>query len=206
MDIERFRKLPVLGIVRSPRDFDVEGLIGACASEGLEAIEIAMNSAGAARLIARAVKASGGRMTVGAGTVLDTDTMKLALDAGATFIVMPALIPDVMGLCVKRAIPAFPGALTPREVLDAWRAGATMVKVFPSSVFGPSYIRELKGPFDRIELLACGGIRPDNIREYFACGAGAVAFGSGIFSPDLLERRQFDTIRRSLKELLDNAR
>lgn len=206
MDLRRFRQLPVLGIIRSSVDIDIEALMDSCASVGLEAVEITMNSNKATAMIRRAVKASAGRTMIGAGTVLDTDTMKEALDAGASFIVMPTLVTDVVESCVKNVIPVFPGALTPQEVHNAWSAGATMVKVFPASVFGPGYIRELKGPFGRIELLACGGVSPDNVRAYFENGACAVAFGSSIFRPDWLERREFDRIRDAVKGLLENAR
>ena len=98
-----------------------------------------MNTAAASSLIRQMVKASDGRLVVGAGTVLTMGDLYSALDAGATFIVLPVLVPDVVEYCAKNSIPVFPGALTPQEISNAWRAGATMVQVFPAGLFGPKY-------------------------------------------------------------------
>ena len=206
MDVGRFKKLPILGILRCSANAPVEDLVEAVVSSGLETIEIAMNSGDAANLIRRAVKASGKRLMIGAGTVLTTDILKEALDAGASFIVMPTLVEGVIDSCVKHKIPVFPGAFTPQEVYNAWNAGAAMVKVFPAAMFGPAYIKELKAPFDKIELLACGGITPDNIKPYFQNGASAVAFGGSVFKKEWLEKRDFESIRHSIKNLIDHAK
>lgn len=206
MDIGKFRKLPILGILRSDSNLAVEDLVEAIVSSGLETIEIAMNSANAANLIRRAVKASNRRLMIGAGTVLTKDILREALDAGASFVVMPALIREVVDHCTKNGIAVFPGAFTPQEVYDAWNAGATMVKVFPAAMFGPAYIKELKAPFDKIELLACGGITPENIKPYFASGASAVAFGTSVFRKEWLAKHDFENIRCSIKNLIDHAK
>lgn len=206
MDVGRFKKLPILGILRCNANAPVEDLVEAVVSSGLETIEIAMNSGDAANLIRRTVKASGKRLMIGAGTVLTTDILNEALDAGASFIVMPTLVKDVIDSCVKHKIPVFPGAFTPQEIYNAWNMGATMVKVFPAAMFGPAYIKELKAPFDKIELLACGGVTPDNIRPYFQNGASAVAFGGSVFRKEWLEKRDFESIRHSIKSLIDHAK
>lgn len=205
MDVGRFKRLPILGILRASDSAPMEGLIEAVVSSGLEALEIAMNSFDAETLIRRAVKASDGRLMIGAGTVLTIDTLNEALNAGASFIVMPTLVREVVEICVKNKIPVFPGAFTPKEVYDSWNAGATMVKVFPASMLGPAYIKELKAPFDKIDLLACGGITPENIKQYFANGASAVAFGASVFRKEWLEKEDFENISRSIKSLIDHA-
>ncbi|MCX5678252.1 MAG: bifunctional 4-hydroxy-2-oxoglutarate aldolase/2-dehydro-3-deoxy-phosphogluconate aldolase [Candidatus Omnitrophica bacterium] len=202
----RFKRLPILGILRCSGAVPIEELTEAIVSSGLETIEIAMNSDSADSLIKRSVKAAKGRLMIGAGTVLNMDALKLALDAGATFIVSPTLVEDVIEYCVKHVIPVFPGALTPQEICNAWRLGATMVKVFPAAMFGPSYIKEIKGPFNDIELLACGGVSAENIKAYFASGAGAVAFGGSIFKKSSLDKKEFALIERSIKELIANAK
>ncbi|MBU0880650.1 MAG: bifunctional 4-hydroxy-2-oxoglutarate aldolase/2-dehydro-3-deoxy-phosphogluconate aldolase [Candidatus Omnitrophica bacterium] len=206
MDIVRFKKRPILGILRCSGYLPAEEIVEAIISSGLETIEIAMNSEAAPSVIERSVKAAKGRLMIGAGTVLNTDILKLALDSGATFIVSPALIGDVAEYCVKRSVPFFPGALTPKEIFDAWRSGATMVKVFPAGVFGPSYMKEIKAPFNNIELLACGGVTQENIKEYFACGASAVAFGGSIFKKNLIDGKDFLTIERSIRALIAGIR
>ena len=154
MDIARFKKLPIMGIVRGIGEESVEPLVEAAVSGGLETLEITMNTAGAGSLIEKAVRASSRRLMLGAGTVLNVESLKSAIDAGATFIVMPTLVDEVLEYCVEKVIPVFPGALTPGEIYRAWNAGATMVKVFPAGFFGPCYFKEIKGPFANIELMA----------------------------------------------------
>ena len=205
MDIAKFKKIPVMGILRGADVNLIEPLVETVISAGLQTIEIAMNTKDADKVIAKAVKAALGRLTIGAGTVLSMEALKASLDSGATFIVMPTLIDDVIDYCVKNVIPVFPGALTPTEVYKAWSAGATMVKVFPSGFFGPSYFNELKGPFNNIELMACGGVRAENVKSYFANGASAVAFGGGIFRKDWLDRKYFKKIEHSIRKLITGA-
>lgn len=205
MKISEFKKLPILGILRGI-DFDVlEPLITTIESSGLKTIEITMNTKGAPQLIRKAVAFSKKRLTIGAGTVLDMKDLKSALDAGATFIVMPVLVRDVLEYCVKNKIPVFPGALTPQEIYAAWRAGATMVKVFPSNFFGPGYFKEIKGPFNDVELLACGGVTPENMKSYFSSGASAVSFGASVFKPDWLAKKDFHAIGESIKPYIVQA-
>lgn len=200
--VTEFKKLPIMGILRCAGVVDIERLIETVAATGLRTIEIAMNSHDAVNLISRAVKTASGRLSIGAGTVLTKDILDKAIDAGASFIVMPTLVEAVTKICNDRKIPAFPGAFSPQEVFNAWNAGAAMVKVFPAAMFGPAYIRELKGPFDTIELLACGGVRADTIRSYFASGASAVAFGAGVFRQEWLDKRDYPNIEKSIKELI----
>lgn len=202
MDLDQFHKLPLMGILRGIEAAAVEPLVETCVSSGLETIEITFNTPDAPDLIRRAAKAARGRLAVGAGTITSTEQMKIALAAGATFIVSPILVYDVVEYCAECEIPVFPGALTPQEIYNAWHAGATMVKVFPVKFFGPEYIKEIKGPFDNIELLACGGVTPANIKTFFSCGASAVAFGANVFKPEWLVARDFDSIGNGLRELV----
>jgi len=202
MDTAKFKQLPILGILRGIRAGEVEPLIETIDAAGLRTIEFTMNTAGAAGLIRKAVTVSQKRLTIGAGTVLNMDDLKAALDAGATFIVMPVMVNDVMAYCVKKKIPVFPGALTPQEIAAAWRAGATMVKVFPSSFFGPQYFKEIKGPFQDIELLACGGVTPENLKAYFSAGASAVSFGASVFKKEWLAQKDFRSIGRAVKRFI----
>lgn len=207
MDLAKFKQLPIMGILRLSHPAPVEELVETIISSGLETIEIAMNSDSAVELINRAVETSKDRLMIGAGTVMNTEIMKAALDAGATFIVMPTLVEDVVKYCVKKSVPVFPGALTPQEIYNAGRAGATMVKVFPCvSLGGAAYIKEVRAPFNDIELLACGGVRSENIKAYFTSGAAAVAFGGSIFRKELLDNGDFAVIERSIKELIQSAK
>ena len=202
MDIVKFKELPILGILRGIVDADLEPLIETIKASGLKTIEITMNTKDAPALIRKAVSLSKNRLTIGAGTVLDMKSLKAALDSGATFIVMPVLIKDVLAYCVKNRIPAFPGALTPQEIYAASCAGATMVKVFPSGFFGPEYFKEIRGPFNDIELLACGGVTPQNMEDYFASGASAISFGASVFRKEWLMQKDFAQIGETIKKFI----
>jgi 2-dehydro-3-deoxyphosphogluconate aldolase / (4S)-4-hydroxy-2-oxoglutarate aldolase len=202
MEIGKFKQLPLLGILRGIEARIIEPLVETVVASGLKTIEITMNTADAPGLIRRAVKAANGRLVVGAGTVLTMDDLYSALDAGATFIVLPVLVPDVVRYCAQNSIPVFPGAFTPQEVYNAWLAGATMVKVFPAGFLGPKYLSELKGPFNDIELLACGGVNRDTIGMFFSSGASAAAFGAGTFKKTWLEHGDFSSIRKSIEAII----
>ena len=202
MDLDRFRALPLMGILRGVKADSIEPVVEMAISSGLQTIEITMNTPGAPDLIRRAVKAAQGRLMIGAGTVVTSDHLKVALDAGARFIVLPMLVYDVVEYCRDNEIPVFPGAFSPQEIYNAWVAGATMVKIFPAQFLGPGYIKEIKGPFNSIEMLACGGVTLENIRSYFDCGASAVAFGGSVFREEWLKARDFDSIGRSIKALI----
>ena len=202
MDLAGFKKKPILGILRGVEPDLLEPLIETVISAGLETLEITMNTSGAAELIRAARRVCGSRLNLGAGTVLSMQDLKSAVDSGATFIVMPVLINDVVRYCVKNNIPVFPGALTPSEVYQAHEAGATMVKVFPVKFTGPEYLRELKGPFSNIELLACSGVTADNLRDYFSSGASAVSFGASIFRKDWMAEKNFTSIGREINRFI----
>jgi 2-dehydro-3-deoxyphosphogluconate aldolase/(4S)-4-hydroxy-2-oxoglutarate aldolase len=202
MDLDRFRTLPLLGIARGITSSDVEPLTEALIVAGLTSLEVTMNTPGAAALIVQIRAAAGARVMIGAGTVLDVETLAAARDAGASFIVMPTLVPAVVERCVAERVPVFPGALTPQEIYTAWAAGATMVKVFPAGVFGPTYLREIKGPFADIELMAVGGVNADTMAAYFSCGASAVAFGSSVFRREWLAARAYDRIAGEVRCLV----
>ena len=120
--------------------------------------------------------------------------LEKAMTAGAEFIVSPVLNKDVIDICIDNNLPVFPGAFSPQEVCNAWELGATMVKVFPSSVFGPKYIKELKGPFDDIKIIAVGGVRLDNIKDFFESGSDAIAFGASVFRKEWIEKKDFGPI------------
>ena len=202
MDLAQFRQLPILGILRGIDAESVQPLTECIVSSGLKSVELAMNTPNAENLIRDMVKISGGRLMIGAGTVLTMNDLNSALDAEASFIILPASVPSVIEHCLKNAIPVFPGALSPQEIYNAWNMGATMVKVFPAKFLGPQYLKEIKGPFPEIELLACGGITPENIADFFSCGASAVAFGASIFKKQWLAEGKFARIEQAIKTMI----
>lgn len=201
--MEFFSQLPILGILRGITPEQVVPIADASMHAGLKAIEITMNTADAESLIGKMRNHCGSQMSVGAGTVTDFRTLKKALDAGAQFIVMPIIDTAVMEYCNDNKIPVFPGALTPNEIFKAWHYGATMVKVFPSSVFGPSYFKEIKAPLNDINLMACGGVSKETIADFFKNGASAAAFGASIFKKEWIENKHYSNITNEIKSLID---
>jgi len=205
MNITKFKKFPIMAILRGVKLNIIKPLTETIISSGLKTVEITMNTANAPKLIQGMKKIAGKRLTIGAGTVLTMNQLHKALDAGATFIVLPTLKEDVVRYCVKHKVPVFPGAFTPQEIYNAHRAGATMVKVFPAKFFGPGYFKEIKAPFKNIKLLACGGVTPDTIKSFFDSGASAVAIGASTFKKEWINRKEFFRIEEILGELIKNA-
>lgn len=145
---------------------------------GVLAFEITLNDPVDAALRAlESVATRSPGLAIGAGTVLSIEAATRALDAGATFLVMPHTDPELVAWAAARGIPSLPGAATPTEVLAAWRAGAAAVKVFPASVVGPAFVRELSGPFPDIPLVPSGGVTADNAGDFVRAGAVAVGVG-----------------------------
>jgi 2-dehydro-3-deoxyphosphogluconate aldolase / (4S)-4-hydroxy-2-oxoglutarate aldolase len=196
-------KLPILGILRGIEKKNLQPLAKTYIESGLDYLEITMNTKGAVDQIRQMIEFSEEKLIIGAGTVLTLDDLEKAIIAGAKFIVCPTIVDEVIHECIKQEIPVFPGALTPNEVYKAWDMGASMVKLFPASVFGPSYIKELKGPFNSLRIIAVGGINEQNIGSYFNSGAEAVAFGGSIFKAEWLAKGRYDLIYEALLALID---
>jgi 2-dehydro-3-deoxyphosphogluconate aldolase/(4S)-4-hydroxy-2-oxoglutarate aldolase len=202
MDIEAFKTQPFIGILRGIEAKSLLQVLDASTAAGLAHLEITLNTPNALDLIRQARSHAGTELSIGAGTVLTLDAMKQALDAGAQFIVMPTLQREIVHDCVEQGIPVFPGALTPQEIQLAWEAGASMVKIFPAKSLGPEYFKEIKGPFEQIELLACGGITPESVPNYRSCGASGFAFGGSVFRTEWIAEGQFQHITSCIEELL----
>ena len=171
---------------------------------GVLAFEITLNEPVDAAL--RAIESVARRspdLAIGAGTVLSIDAAQQALDAGATFLVMPHTDPELVAWAVARRIPTLPGAATPSEVLGAWRAGAAAVKVFPASVVGPAFVRECRGPFPDIPLVLSGGVTAETAADFIRAGAVAVGIGSWLIGDTAPEgvsvraRRIVDLVARA---------
>jgi 2-dehydro-3-deoxyphosphogluconate aldolase/(4S)-4-hydroxy-2-oxoglutarate aldolase len=148
------------------------------AATGVPAFEVTLQGAGALDAIRDLTDRLGERLLVGAGTVLDLEGAEAAVGAGARFLVMPVTDVAIVRWAVERGVPVFPGALSPTEVLTAWRAGASAVKLFPASVGGPALLRELRGPLPDIPLMPTGGVTAENAGALIDAGAVAVGVGS----------------------------
>jgi len=196
-----FDAVPIIGILRGIKKEFLLPTVNAAFDAGLRCVEITMNTADAVDLIAAAAASKRPGTFIGAGTVISGEMCADALAAGARFIVAPVTQDAVITLCKKNGVSVFPGALTPTEVFRAWELGATMVKVFPVSLAGgPKYIKELRGPFDAIPLLACGGVTLENLGDYFKAGASAIAIGASVFRPEWIKAGEFLKIRELTEE------
>jgi 2-dehydro-3-deoxyphosphogluconate aldolase / (4S)-4-hydroxy-2-oxoglutarate aldolase len=200
--LDSLRTSRLIGILRGVEATELSLVAEASTKAGLAFIEITLNTKEALSKISFLSELSEGRFQVGAGTVLSAAQLRAAVDAGARFIVSPILVPEVARAATELEIPYIPGALTPKEVWDACQAGASLVKLFPAQCFGPSYIRELRAPFGDIPLLACGGIRPDNLREYLDAGVDAVALGASSFKREWLAAGNIAALTDALATLV----
>ena len=194
MNLREFRARPLLGILRHITEKELVPVFEVSIEAGLRHLEIALNTKNAFRLIGRARKLFGKEAVIGAGTVLSPEEARSAFLAGATFLVSPSFSAEIASYCAKNGVPYFPGALTPSEIYTAWSHGAAMVKVFPASLFGPEYFKEIKAPFSSVKLMAVGGVTPENMADYFRCGASAVAFGGSVFQRGWIESKNWKAI------------
>lgn len=169
---------------------------------GVRAFEITLDSpdalAGIAAAASVAPAAGGDSLLVGAGTVMTIREAAAALDAGACFLVMPHTDPGVVAWAAARGVPAFPGAMTPSEIVAAWRAGAAGVKIFPAGTLGPAFLREVRGPLAGIPMIPTGGITAENAGAFMAAGAVAVGAGgwlTGSRDPETIRERAAALVR-----------
>jgi 2-dehydro-3-deoxyphosphogluconate aldolase/(4S)-4-hydroxy-2-oxoglutarate aldolase len=170
---------------------------------GVRTAEITMTVAGAVHALEKIADQFGNKIVLGAGTVLDPETARICMLAGAEFLVTPSLKPSTIEMAKRYSRVIFPGALTPTEVLAAWEAGADAVKIFPcGNVGGPKYIKALKGPFPQIEMIPTGGVNLETAGEFLKAGACAVAVGGELVDPKLLREGRYDLIEERARQYL----
>ena len=188
----------VVALIRADNPDGLLDCAKALADGGLTSIELTMTTPGAIRMLEKAT-AELPSFLFGLGTVLDAETARAGILAGAKFIVTPALRPDVITLCRRYSIPVFSGAFTPTEIVQAWEAGADAAKVFPAEFFGPAYIKSVKAPLPQIELVPTGGVTPETVGEYIRVGAFATAAGSSLVEAKALKEKNWAAITARAK-------
>ena len=172
----------IVPIVRTASAEWAEALGGILVNTGLNIVEITFTVPNAAAVIGR-LRRKFPSALVGAGTVTDAATAEQAIEAGAQFLLSPALSPGMFHAARRHGVLAIPGAYTPTEVLSALEDGAALIKLFPADAGGPAYLRALRAPLPQAQFLPTGGVRPDNVAEWFAAGAAAVGIGSALVGP-----------------------
>lgn len=187
MIVERLMQQPIIPVLRKIPYEKSQSIIKSLYDGGIRAVEITMESEGAASIIQETLEAFPTDLLVGAGTVLSKDDCKRAIDAGAQFIVSPVLDEAVMQYAIEQNIPFIPGVFTPSEMLKAHNGGATMIKLFPASVLGPAFIKDVKGPLGHIDIMTTGGITMETAKTYLDAGAKVVGAGSALVRKDLVE-------------------
>ena len=165
-------------------------------------VEFTFTNPLAGRVIEAVREALGDRAIIGAGTVLDPETARTAILSGAQFVVTPTLNTAVIELCNRYAIPTVIGAFTPTEMLTAWQAGATFVKVFPASVGGPTYLKDVRGPLPQLKLIPTGGISIENAGDFIRAGAVAIAAGSSLVDAKTVGAEQWDVLESRARQLV----
>jgi 2-dehydro-3-deoxyphosphogluconate aldolase/(4S)-4-hydroxy-2-oxoglutarate aldolase len=177
--------------------------IDAIREGGVNVLEITMTVPGAIDVIAQVSKRYGDEVVVGAGTVLDPETARRCIDAGAVFVVSPALNLDTIATCIELGVPVMPGALSPTEVVTAWNAGADMVKIFPAgAVGGPSYLKNLKGPLPQIKMIPTGGVSLSTAADFIKAGAAALGVGTDLVDVKAIRAGNAQVITERAREFV----
>jgi 2-dehydro-3-deoxyphosphogluconate aldolase/(4S)-4-hydroxy-2-oxoglutarate aldolase len=198
----RIEEIGIIPAVRAATEDDASFAAEAVASGGIPIVEITMTTPGAIGLISHLAKFHS-NVLVGAGTILDLETAKRCLDAGAQFLTDPCLDVKLIELALKQDVVVLAGALTPTEVLTAWKAGSDFVKVFPcAQVGGDAYIRALKGPFPSIPLVAAGGVNQQTATNFILAGAAALGIGGELIPRTAVVRRQTEQVRELSKRFM----
>jgi 2-dehydro-3-deoxyphosphogluconate aldolase / (4S)-4-hydroxy-2-oxoglutarate aldolase len=193
--LQRVFDARIVAVVRVPSPAGLVEVIRALAAGGVTVAEVTLTVPDALDVIREAKKALGDEVLLGAGTVLDVETCRAALLAGAEFIVSPTLNLDVIRLCRRYDKLVMPGAFTPTEILAAWEAGADIVKVFPADVVGPAFFKAMRGPLPQIRLMPTGGVDLTTAADFLKAGACCLGIGSQLVDPKLVAARAFDQLR-----------
>jgi 2-dehydro-3-deoxyphosphogluconate aldolase/(4S)-4-hydroxy-2-oxoglutarate aldolase len=175
----------------------------ALAAGGVTVVEVTMTVPNAVALIEQLTAALSANVIVGAGTVVDAKTAGRVIAAGARFVVGPVFRPEVIAECHQHGVPAMPGCFSPTEILNAWDAGADVVKVFPATTLGPGYFMDLRGPLPQLRLMPTGGVTRENAGAWIRAGAVAIGVGTALVDPKAVAERRFDAITENARRFID---
>ena len=204
--LEAIRTLGVVAVVRLDDAAQLRPVVDALAAGEVRVVEVTLTMPKALDALAELSAARGEQLVVGAGSVLDGETARLAILAGARFVVAPTFDASVVAMCHRYDVVAVPGGLSPTELLAAWEAGADLVKLFPASAFGPGYLKELRGPLPQLRFLPTGGVTVDNAAAFIEAGAVAVGVGGALVAREAVARGDFGRITDYARRLTATVR
>jgi 2-dehydro-3-deoxyphosphogluconate aldolase/(4S)-4-hydroxy-2-oxoglutarate aldolase len=196
----------VVAVIRLKEPRKLRAVVDALIEGGVRALEVTMTVPGAIELIAQLAPTLPDGFLLGAGTVVDRDTARRAIDAGARFVVGPVFRPDVISACHELGIPAMPGCFSPTEILTAWEAGADVVKVFPATALGPGYLKDVRGPLPHVKLMPTGGVTVENAGEWIRAGAVAVGAGTALLDTRAIAEDRYGVIVENARRIVANVR
>ena len=200
--MQRIEECGIVAIIRANSSEELFDTAVAIKNGGVDVIEITMTTPDALQVIRDVADRLGDSVLIGVGSVLDAETARAAMLAGAEFVVSPVTKTDIIEICNRYGKVVIPGAFTPTEILRAWETGADYVKVFPASGVGPSYIKDIKAPLPQIPLIPTGGVTAENAAEFIKAGAAALGVGSALVSQDIIDSGDFATLTEKAKSLV----
>lgn len=201
--LEQIHQIGLVPVLRATSAQQAMTIADAIIAGGVTVLEITMTVPGAIQVIEQLVKHHGDKLLVGAGTVLDAETARACLLAGAQFVVSPALDVRTIELCRRYGAPIMPGALTPTEIVTAWQAGADVVKVFPCSALGGAkYLKALQGPLPQIAVIPTGGVSLSTAEEFLSAGAFALGVGSDLVDAKAAAEGKTDVITENARKYI----
>ncbi|WP_051688162.1 bifunctional 4-hydroxy-2-oxoglutarate aldolase/2-dehydro-3-deoxy-phosphogluconate aldolase [Desulfofalx alkaliphila] len=196
----------IVAVVRGAKAQKVVNIAKALESGGVTAIEVTMDTPGAIEMIKTVVAEIGDRAVIGAGTVLDAETARAAILAGAEFIFCPSLHQDVIRVANRYGKVVIPGVMTPTEIINAYEMGADLLKVFPAGVLGPRYFKEVAGPFKHIPLMPSGGVTLENAAEFIKAGSVALGVGGALIDKEAVAGEQYEVLTERAKKFVKVVR
>jgi len=204
--VRQVEQAGIVAVIRLKEPEKVRAVADAIAEGGVRALEVTMTVPGAVDLIRQLAPTMPPGFLLGAGTVLDRDTALRVIDAGAQFVVSPVFRRTVIDACHERNVPAMPGCFTPTEILDAWDAGADVVKVFPATALGPTFLKDVRGPLPHVKLMPTGGVTLDNAGDWIRAGAAAVGVGTALLDAKAIAAGDYGTLRANAERIVANVR
>src|SRR5712671_3764536 len=198
----RVEALGVVAVIRLRDPARLRAVVDAMAEGGVRALEVTMTVPRAVELIGELAPTLPEGFLLGAGTVIDAATARAVIDAGASFVVSPVFRVDVIAACHERDVPVMPGCFSPTEILAAHESGADIVKVFPATMLGPQFIRDVRAPLPQVKLMPTGGVTLDNAGEWIRAGAVAVGLGSALLDGQAIDAGRFDVIAANARRVV----